>query len=321
MHAVSSQVCRSGEKSIEGRYERHFVPQRTDTAGRVAHASGFFAADYDMTYSTLMVHLELGRSNAALLQAAVDFARRFDSKIIGVAGCQPMRMYYAEGYMGDIVEQGQKALEEEISAAEAEFRSTLASKVDQLEWRSTTGYGPVLDFLAHEARAADLVLTGVAHGDAFDSSRAVNTGGLVLQVGRPVLIVPIAARELRLEHVLVGWKDTRESRRTIVDALPLLKQAARVTLGAIAEQEDLGVARTQLADVAHWLARHGVAAEQVASPTVGEESQALWALAQDLGADLLVAGAYGHSRLREWVLGGVTKDLLLSRDRYSLVSH
>ena len=179
----------------------------------------------------------------------------------------------------------------------------------------------MLDFLAREARAADLMLTGVARGDAFDSSRAVNTGELVLRVGRPVLVVPLAARELRLERVLVAWKDTRESRRAIVDALPLLQQARRVTLGTVAEEGDLAITRARLADVGRWLARHGVVAEQVAAPAIGDDADALWVLAQDLGADLIVAGAYGHSRLREWVLGGVTKNLLLSKDRYSLVSH
>lgn len=274
-----------------------------------------------MTYSTLMVHLELGRSNKVLLEVALDFAKRFHSAVIGIAGCQPMQIYYAEGYGGDMVAQEQKRIDEDIHAAESEFRSALSSKVDHLEWRSTSAYGPVLGYLAHEARAADLVLTGVAHGDMFDSSRAVNTGDLVLRVGRPVLIVPVAARELRLEHVLIGWKDTRESRRAITDALPLLKRAARVTLGAIAAEEALGVTRAQLADVAHWLGRHGVTAEQVASPSIGDDANALWTLRQDLGADLVVAGAYGHSRFREWVLGGVTKDLLLSKDRYSLLSH
>jgi nucleotide-binding universal stress UspA family protein len=274
-----------------------------------------------MTYSTLMVHVELGRSNADLLQATIDLAGRFDSEVIGIAGCQPMQAYYAEGYRGDIIDQEQKAIDAEIKAAETEFRAALSSKVAHIGWRSTAAYGPVLEFLAHEARAADLVLTGVARGDAFDSSRAVDTGDLVLRIGRPVLIVPLAGRELRLDQVLVGWKDTRESRRAIADALPLLKQATRVTLGTIAQEEDLGAARAQLADVAHWLARHGVVAKQVASPAIGDDADALWALAQDVGADMIVAGAYGHSRLREWILGGVTKNLLLSKDRYSLVSH
>ena len=274
-----------------------------------------------MTYSTLMVHVELGQSNAALLDAAVDVAKRFRSAVIGVTGCQPMQAYYAEGYSGDVAEQEQKEIDDAIKTAEAEFRLALSPKVDHVEWRSTCAYGPVLDFLAHEARAADLVLTGVARGDLFDSSRAVNTGDLVLQLGRPVLIVPLESRQLRLDQVLVGWKDTRESRRAIADALPLLKQAARVTLGAIMPEGDLATARTQLADVGAWLARHGVTADQVASPSIGDDADALWALAQDLGAGITVAGAYGHSRLREWVLGGVTKNLLLTKDRYSFVSH
>ena len=274
-----------------------------------------------MTYSTLMVHLELGRSNAALLQAALDFAGRFKSEVIGIAACRPMQVYYAEGYSGDLVEQEQKELDEEIAAAQAEFRSALSSKVEHLGWRSTAGYGLVTEFLAHEARSADLVLTGVARGDAFDSSRAVNTGDFVLQAGRPVLVVPIVAKELKLDQVLVAWKDTRESRRAVADALPLLKHAARVTLGTVAEEADLPISRARLADVARWLARHDVRAETVASAAIGDDANALWALSQDLGADLVVAGAYGHSRLREWVLGGVTKNLLLSKDRYSLVSH
>ena len=80
-----------------------------------------------MTYSTLMVHLELGRSNAVLLQGAVDFARRFDSEVIGITGCQPMPLSYAEGYGGDMVAQEQKGIDEEIKAAEAEFRNALSS--------------------------------------------------------------------------------------------------------------------------------------------------------------------------------------------------
>lgn len=205
--------------------------------------------------------------------------------------------------------------------AEAEFRAALASKVEHVGWRSTTAFGPVLDFIAHEACAADLVLTGVARGDAFDSSQAVSTGSLVLQAGRPVLVVPLVPRDLRMRQVFVAWKDTRESRRAVADALPLLKQAERVTLGTVAEKGDLSAARARLADVARWLARHGVTAEQVASPGAGDDAAAIWSMAQDMGADLIVAGAYGHSRLREWVLGGVTKNLLLSEDRYSFLSH
>jgi hypothetical protein len=141
-----------------------------------------------MTHLTVMAHEELGRLNSTLQEAAVDFARRFDSAVIGIAGCQPMLMYYAGGFIGDLGEQEQKGMDEAIRAAGAEFRVALSSKVEHVGWRSTTAYGPVLEFVCHEAHAADLILTGVARGDAFDSSQTVNTGSLVLQVGRPVLI-------------------------------------------------------------------------------------------------------------------------------------
>jgi nucleotide-binding universal stress UspA family protein len=274
-----------------------------------------------MTYATLMVHLELGRSNAGLLRVAGDLAGRFSSAVIGVAACQPMPMYYADGYSGDMIEQDRLEMAREIKVAEDEFRGALQGAVADIEWRSTVSFGLVADYLASEARAADLVLTGVARGDMFDASRAVDTGDLVMRVGRPVLIVPLAAEALKLEHVLVAWKDTREARRAIVDALPFLNRAAQVTLATIAPADDLADDRAQLEDVARWLKWHGVAASCVASPSTGDDATALYALAQDRGADLIVAGAYGHSRLREWVLGGVTRDLLLSKDRYALASH
>jgi nucleotide-binding universal stress UspA family protein len=274
-----------------------------------------------MTYATLMVHLELGRSNTGLLRVAGDLAARFEARVIGVAACQPMPMYYADGYSGDMIEQDRVEMAREIKAAEDEFRRALHGAVTEIEWRSTVAFGLVADYLAAEARAADLVLTGVAHGDMFDASRAVDTGDLVMQVGRPVLIVPLVAEALKLEHVLVAWKDTREARRAVVDALPFLKRVARVTVAAIASADDIATDRTKLEDVARWLKWHGVVASCVASPPTGDDATALYALAQDQGADLIVAGAYGHSRLREWVLGGVTRDLLLSKDRYALVSH
>src|ERR1700681_1317956 len=117
------------------------------------------------------------------------------------------------------------------------------------------------------ARSADLVIMGVASGALADASRRVKTGDLVMQVGRPVLIVPAAADKLKLERVVIGWKDTRETRRAIFDALPLLKQAVHVAIVEIAAEEELAAARTHLDDVVNWLKRHGVAAEPFASPS------------------------------------------------------
>ena len=182
-------------------------------------------------------------------------------------------------------------------------------------------FGSLSDHLAREARCGDLLITGVSSGVLLDGSGRVDTGDLVMQVGRPVLIVPAAAQTLKLERAVVGWKDTRETRRAITDALPLLKKAAHVIVIEIAPEEELDGVRQHLEDVVAWLMRHGVTAGTIATPPTGSDAIQLADLAQKLGADLIVAGAYGHSRLREWVLGGVTRDLLLGSNLCTLISH
>jgi nucleotide-binding universal stress UspA family protein len=179
---------------------------------------------------------------------------------------------------------------------------------------------PLSDYLAREARSADLVVTGVDRNVPLDATRQVDHQDLVMQAGRPVLIVPAAAARTGFERVLVGWKETAEARRAIVDALPFLARAAHVTIAEIAAKEELAEARTRLADVVGWLEHHGIKAQPVAAAAGGTHAQGLKAIANEQKADLIVAGAYGHSRLREWVLGGVTNDLLLRADRCSLLS-
>ncbi len=276
-----------------------------------------------MTYSTLMVHLELGRANTTLLQVAGDLAQCMAASAIGIATCQPMSIVYSDGYVAaDVIDLDRAELEQEINDAEAEFRAALQSRAGTLEWRSLITYEPLSDFLVREARNADLIVTGVDRGrPVFDTSRRINTGDLVMQAGRPVLVVPAGVNRLKLDRVMIGWKDTREARRAAYDALPLLKQATQVCVVEIAGDQGMATARVHLRDVAGWLHRHGVTAETIASPSVGDDASRLDAIAEEQGADLIVAGAYGHSRLREWVLGGVTRDLLLHESRCALVSH
>ena len=275
-----------------------------------------------MSYATLMVHLELAHPNTGLLQITADLAQRFQAGVIGIAARQPLQLVYGDGYVsGDIYQQDRDEIVKELAAAEAEFRTALEGRVAFIEWRSAQTYADLADYMANEARGADLVLTGVATGDFLDGSRAVNTGELVMQAGRPVLIVPTGASALTLDHALIGWKDTRETRRAVSDALPLLKHATRASIVEIAAEDDLLAARKRVADVVTWLGRHSIRAEGSAQLSTGDDASALYAIGQDKGADLVVAGAYGHSRIREWMFGGVTRDLLLSANRCALVSH
>jgi nucleotide-binding universal stress UspA family protein len=177
-------------------------------------------------------------------------------------------------------------------------------------------------YIAEQARAADLIIISPEEkGLTRDFSRRVNVGELVMQIARPVLLVPTGINQLNLENVVVGWKETGEARRAISDAIPLLQKAGHVTVVEIAAAEDIAAARDRLKDVADWLARHGVAAETVVAHSQGDDAAQLDALAREKDTGLLVAGAYGHSRVREWMLGGVTRNLMLHPTSCSLVSH
>jgi nucleotide-binding universal stress UspA family protein len=276
-----------------------------------------------MSYATLMVRLELGQPNTALLKITADLAERFKASVIGVAVCQPMRIIYNDGYVpADIFEQDRKEIDEQTKAAEAEFRAALGGRIDTIEWRSAVTYQPLSTYLANEVCCADLMITGVDRNTSlFDVSRHVDIGDLVMQAGRPCLIVPAATAALGLNHAVIGWKDTGETRRAIRDALPLLKAAGRVTVVEIADKEMLAASRVRLQGVVGWLERHGVHATALTSPATGDDAARLNAIVGELGGDLLVAGAYGHSRVHEWALGGVTRDLLLRADHCAMVSH
>jgi len=276
-----------------------------------------------MTYSTLMAHLDLRPSNEALLRLTANLAGRCKARVIGIVACQPMPVGYDDGYMSaEVIDQDRAEREREIDQAKAGFHAALDGKVADLEWRSTISYMSLTNYIVEQARAADLLITAPDRKDSSrDSSRLVNIGDLVMRAGRPVLIVPPGVDRLNLESVVVGWKDSRETRRAVMDALPLLRLAGRVLVVEIAEQEDIADARGRVKDVVGWLGRHGVEAEALATSANGGDAARLGAIVQEHDAGLMVAGAYGHNRLREWVLGGVTRNLLLSPDRCALVSH
>ena len=189
-------------------------------------------------------------------------------------------------------------------------------------WRSMIQDLPLSDYVAREASTADLIVTRPEVGwFTPNSSHCLMTGDLVLKAGRPVLIASETAGEPDLDNVVVAWKDTREARRTVTDALPLLGQAGRVCVVEIARADKVADAQGRLAGLTEWLHHHGVASESLAITATGDDAAQLRAIAQDRRAGVIVAGAYGHDRLREWVFGGVTRDLLLHPHHCSFVSH
>jgi nucleotide-binding universal stress UspA family protein len=189
-----------------------------------------------------------------------------------------------------------------------------------VEWRSAEDFPA--RFIVQQARAADIIIVGEDSHDALsDPFMQANPSDLVLQTGRPLLVVPETSNWLDLRNVLIAWKDTQEARRAVVDALPMLRKAKDVIVAHIVEDKvDKPAALSGVKDVVAWLSRHGVLASGQVPDECGHASAQLERIASQAGAGLVVAGAYGHSRFREWVLGGVTETLVNPSNRCSLLS-
>ena len=276
-----------------------------------------------MTYKTLMVHLELDGDNEGVLKITGDLAERFGARIIGIAACQPAQVLVDESLnAGKAITQEWAEIEKELAAVEGQFRSAMQGRVKSIEWRSTISHGSLADYIADQARAADLIITGKDIGASLlDASRRVKVGDLAMRAGRPILIVPQGITALAMRHVTVGWKETREARRAVADALPLLQAAGHVAVLEVTSQHGCAAALSRVKDVARWLQQHQVAAAPEAIVASGTETSFLHAVLLDRKCDLLVAGAYGHNPLREWAFGGATAEVMLDPNFCVLVSH
>jgi nucleotide-binding universal stress UspA family protein len=280
---------------------------------------------FGMTPASLMVRLLPGAANDAVLRLTADLAVRLKvTELIGIAACQPPVFYGGpDVYVPqDVIDRHRAQIDRELEACAKEFQGALEGKVTTIEWRSTVTFDSLADYIARELRAADLLVTSADEGGSLlDMSHRVGLADLVLKAGRPVLAAAAGADRVDLGSVAIAWKKTREARRALEDALPLLRLADAVTVMEIADSAELAEARSRAEDVADWLARHGIAAATRVIRAMGDDATQLSDAIADIGAGLVVGGAYGHARLREWALGGVTKNVLLRPTRCSLVSH
>jgi nucleotide-binding universal stress UspA family protein len=276
----------------------------------------------DMDYKTVMISLALDRPNDACLAVAGDLAERFGARVIGIAASDLRPpLYFADGgYAQKLLDDEAIAIRRRLSELEAEFRTSVQKRAKSVEWRSAQAL-PVPHIL-QQARCADLLVVGARSETIVDPCVAADPSTLLMQAGRPLLVVPPAVEWFDFRSVLVAWKDVREARRAVFDALPILARAKDVTIAEIPEQ---GARRTDallhVADVAAWLLGHGIVASTVVPESATKVTEQLDRIAADVGASAVIAGAYGHSRLSEWILGGVTRRLIDPSNRCSLLSH
>lgn len=276
-----------------------------------------------MTYKTVMVALAIGRPNDARLEVAAQLAERFGAGAIGAAAAElSPPLYFTEGEPAQrLIDEGRAAVRNRLTELEGEFRSAMQSRAADVEWRCAEDFPA--RFVVQQARACDLIVVGeAARGGLADPFVQLNPSDFLLQVGRPVLVVPETCNWLDLHSVLIAWKDTAEAQRAVSAALPLLRKSTDVTVAEIVEGEvDRAAALSRVSDVVAWLSRHGVRASVQVPEQHGDAATQLERIASNLGAGAVVAGAYGHSRLSEWILGGVTRRLVTPSGRCSLLSH
>jgi len=275
-----------------------------------------------MCYKTILVHTDQDERCAVRVEVAIRMAKQHDAHLIALYTQRP---FVLPGYLmqvgKEIEEVQQKAAAEAMARTRAVYNNLVSSMgIKCSEWRSTVN-SPV-DAVIMQARYADLVVVGQTSPSEVSNNTKGIPAQLVLAVCRPVLILPYAGSFHSIgRRILVAWNESREATRAITDALPLLKCADSVKLISLSPKhgarEDIAVT-----DIVQYLARHEIKVEVLSDHVVDiDVGCILLSRAADLSADLLVMGGYGHSRLREWVLGGATRTILDSMTVPVLMSH
>jgi nucleotide-binding universal stress UspA family protein len=269
-----------------------------------------------VSYASLIVSVDLGGAARSRVRLAGHLADDFKARLIGVAAEMPA---YEAAPIGPTLGGAfclasvQEAILNDLRMAHAAFDEASAGR-SRVEWRSNLD--APLAFLARQAAAADLVIVG--RGDAGAPLLSVDPGDAVMRLGAPVLVVPPGMDHLDAQRVAIAWKATREAHRAVRDALPFLARASHVVVLTI----DDGAGAAETRDVVGFLQAHNVhASAETRDARGGPTAEALIDAASEHAADLIVAGAYGHGRLREWVFGGVTRDLLAGCPVCCLMSH
>jgi nucleotide-binding universal stress UspA family protein len=280
-----------------------------------------------MSYKTIVVHLDCGARRTERLDLALEIAEEFDSHLVGLFALDVIPTPPVPEALPVILETERKRRDACIAQGEQEFQVRTARRVGKVEWRWSEG--DAVGSVCFAARHADLVIIGQTDPDTY-SADAVPPGfaaDVVLSAGKPVLVVPFAGHFSAIgKRAFVAWNEAREAARAVTDALPVLKRAKAVDVVTFERPrkgpdltDPLAAAR---GETLRYLGRHGVNAKF--STHVSEDldvGELILSRAADEAADSIVMGAYGHSRLRETILGGATRSVLKSMTVPVLMSH
>ena len=279
-----------------------------------------------MSYKTILVHVDHSRHTPQRIRVAAEIALRDNAHLVGLAMTGVSR-YLLDS---DTVDQQEPVLLTHISALKKQAEQALEKyeelvrQMGVLSWEKRLVDDEPVGGVSLEARYADLVVLGQTDTDeVLPAMMSDFPEYVVMYAGRPVLIVPYAGS---FEHIgkkiLVAWDGSMEASRAINGALPFLRQAHEVKVVVFNADKQVNVHGEQPgADIALYLARHGVNVDVLQETTDQDSGNALLSLAADTFADLLVMGCYAHSRFREVLLGGASRTVLESMTLPVLMAH
>lgn len=275
-----------------------------------------------MPLKDILVFVDDSSQAPATVAAACALAVTHDAHLTGLAVDRPPEIpgFAAIEIPASALEIIEKQRKEAVARAREMFeKATKAAGItDRSGW--TVARGQPVEALALRSRYADLVIVGQANPANQRAASEDLVDDLLLVCGRPVLVIPYIGAHKKLgSKVVVAWNASREAARAVADAMPILEEATSVEVFAV---EPNGMGDAPGADIAAHLARHGINA--TASKTSGldiDVGDVLLNEVADNGADLIVMGGYGHSRMRELVLGGATRHILAHMTVPVLLSH
>jgi nucleotide-binding universal stress UspA family protein len=270
-----------------------------------------------MSYKSILVHVETGAKGERRLALAASLAERFNAQLVGLTVVLPPT-WGGVAELPQLVLEIEKANQEYFDDCRTLFQEMTQARAEDSEFRFRLG--AVRAALAEESAFCDLVVVSDTAGESFEES-SLGAGDAILSSSAPVLVLPHAMEQaFDPKTVFIAWKPTREAARAVRDALPILREAEEVVACVVAPDEASGRA-ARLEDVGVYLERHGVTAEAREVSPEGSVGRTIIDMAEKAGADLIVAGGYGHAPLREWLMGGVTEALLHHSPIPCLISH
>jgi nucleotide-binding universal stress UspA family protein len=272
-----------------------------------------------MAIKDILVHVDTAPAADPRLHLALRLARRFGAAVTAAFILPPVDVLALADSGPAAVQLAAylAALRDEAAGAEQSFLEMLRREGLEGEWRTASGSAAA--GLTRLAQTADLVV--LRQLDPANRVEPLAPEDVILACGRPVLVVPRAGRFDHVgEAVLVGWNGSREATLAVHEGLPLMASSSRLTL--LSANQSPAEEGDEAADPVAHLARHGLRAERERVPARDTEvASTLNARAAMLGADLIVMGAYGHSRLRETLLGGTTEAMLRQMTLPTLMAH